>query len=285
VHDLLQQVARQRTALLMGIVNVTPNSFFDGGRYEDPEAARSRVDALLRAGSDILDIGGESTKPGAPAIAASEQIARIGVALSWAVERGALVSIDTASPEVADYGLSRGAHIINDVTCLATPELADVVARHSAALVISHSRAPQSEMAGFSQWPDEAYGDVVREVLAELEQARTLALARGVRAEDVLFDPGIGFSKNARHSLTLLARMPELVAHGVPLVIGTGRKSFIASLDGSRAEDRLGGTIASSLLAARQGAQVLRVHDVAEVRQALLVARALAAHTPPGAPC
>lgn len=278
MHDLLQQVARQRTALLMGIVNVTPNSFFDGGRYEDPEAARSRVDALLRAGADILDIGAESTKPGAPAIAASEQIARVRDALAWAVERGALVSIDTASPEVADYALGQGAGIVNDVTCLGTPELADVVARHSAALVISHSRAPQSEMQGFSQWPDDAYADVVSEVLAELDRARSVALARGVRADDVLFDPGIGFSKNARHSLTLLARMPELVAHGVPLVIGTGRKSFIASLDGSPPEQRLGGTIASSLFAARRGAQILRVHDVAELRQALLVEGALTAH-------
>lgn len=284
MHDLLRQVARQRTALLMGIVNVTPNSFFDGGRYEDPEAARSRVDALLRAGADILDIGGESTKPGAPAIAASEQIARVRSALAWAIERGALVSIDTASPEVAEYALSEGAHIVNDVTCLATPELADVVARHSAVLVVSHSRGPQSEMMGFSHWPDDAYSDVVGEVLAELEQARTLAIARGVGPSDVLFDPGIGFSKNARHSLTLLARMPELVAHGVPLVIGTGRKSFISSLDGSRPEERLGGTVAASLFAAEHGAQILRVHDVAEVRQALLVARALAAHAP-GSPC
>jgi dihydropteroate synthase len=285
VHDLLQQVARQRTALLMGIVNVTPNSFFDGGRYEAPEAARSRVDALLRAGADILDIGAESTKPGAPPIAASEQIARVGSALAWAVERGALVSIDTASPEVADYALGQGAAIVNDVSCLGKPELADVVARHSAALVISHSRAPQSEMQGFSQWPDDAYADVVSEVLAELEHARSVALARGVRDDDVLFDPGIGFSKNARHSLTLLARMPELVAHGVPLVIGTGRKSFIGSLDGSRPEERLGGTIASSLFAAQHGAQILRVHDVAELRQALLVARALSAHAAQGASC
>jgi dihydropteroate synthase len=279
VHDLIEQVARQRTALLMGIVNVTPNSFFDGGRYEHPEAARSRVDDLLRAGADILDIGGESTKPGAPEVSPSEQIARIAPALAWAVERGALVSIDTASPEVAAYGLARGAQIVNDVTCLGTPELADVVAEHEAALVISHGRAPQSQMQGFSQWPDDAYGDVVVEVLAELERARALALGRGVGARGVLFDPGLGFSKNARHSLTLLARTSELVAHGVPLVVGTGRKSFISSLDQSRPEERLGGTVAASLYAARHGAQVLRVHDVAEVRQALLVQRALADHS------
>jgi dihydropteroate synthase len=280
VHDLIEQVARQRTALLMGIVNVTPNSFFDGGRYEDPEAARSRVDALLRAGADLLDLGGESTKPGAPEVAPREQIERIEPALTWAVERGALVSIDTASPEVAEHALAHGARIVNDVTCLRTPELADVVARHQAALVISHSRAPQSQMRGFSEWPDEAYGDVVHDVLADLDRARDTALGRGVKAADILFDPGLGFSKNARHSLTLLARMPELVRHGVPLVVGTGRKSFIASLDQSRPEHRLGGTVAASLHAARHGAQILRVHDVAELRQALLVQRALAAHSP-----
>lgn len=278
VHDLIERVARQRTAALMGIVNVTPNSFFDGGRYEDPRAACSQVDALLRAGADVLDIGGESTKPGAPEVSASEQIARIGAALEWAVERGALVSVDTASPEVAEHALRRGARIVNDVTCLRTPELADVVARHSATLIISHSRAPQSQMPGFSSWPDAAYGDVVDDVRAELDAAREVALARGVSPDHVWYDPGLGFSKNARHSLTLLARLPELARAGVPLLVGPGRKSFIATVDGSPPEDRLGGTIAASLLAADGGATMLRVHDVAPVRQALLVARSVRDH-------
>lgn len=259
----------------MGIVNVTPDSFYDGGRYESPEAARERVGRLLAEGADILDIGGESSKPGAPRVAAETQIERIRTALAAAVQQGALISVDTASPAVAEYALQHGASIVNDVTCLAEPELASVVGRHDATLIVSHARAHQSEMRGFSEWPDDAYADVAREVRQELEAARSLAVARGVAPERVWFDPGLGFSKNARHSIELLARVAELGAAGAPLVVGAGRKSFIRALDGSAAADRLGGTVAASVWAARHGARVLRVHDVAAVRQALLVEAAL----------
>ena len=275
VHNLLERVARQRTAALMGIVNVTPNSFYDGGRYETPGAAREHVVRLLAEGADILDIGGESSKPGAPSISAEEQIERIGVALACAQAEGALISIDTASPAVADFALARGAHIINDVTCLGEPELADVVARHDAFLIVSHARGHQSKMPGFSEWRDDDYADVVSEVRAELERARDTAVSRGVRREQVWFDPGLGFSKNARQSLELLSRVGELGHGGTPLVVGTGRKSFIRALDDSAPGDRLGGTIAASVWASRLGAQVVRVHDVRAVRQALLVEAAL----------
>ena len=277
MHNLLERVARQRTAALMGIVNVTPNSFYDGGRYESPSAARDHVARLLAEGADILDIGGESSKPGAPSITAEQQIERIGVALACAVDAGALISIDTTSPAVADFALARGAHIINDVTCLGEPALADVVARHDAFLIVSHARGHQSKMPGFSEWRDDDYADVVVEVRAELERARQLAVSRGVRRERVWFDPGLGFSKNARQSLELLSRVAELGQDATPLVIGTGRKSFIRSLDDSAPGDRLGGTIAASVWASRLGAQVVRVHDVRAVRQALLVEAALAA--------
>ena len=276
VHDLLEQAARQRTAALMGIVNVTPDSFFDGGRYETPEAARERVGRLLAEGADILDIGGESSKPGAPRVSAEQQIARIGSALACAVAQGALISVDTASPAVASFALEHGAHVVNDVTCLSDPGLAAVVAQHDAYLIVSHARAHQSEMRDFSDWPDDAYSDIAGEVRRELELARERAVARGVRRERVWFDPGLGFSKNARHSLELLSRLAELAADGTPLVVGTGRKSFIKKLDGSGPADRLGGTIAASVWAARRGAQIVRVHDVAAVRQALLVEAALA---------
>jgi len=275
VHNLLERVARQRTAALMGIVNVTPNSFYDGGRYDTPSAAREHVVRLLAEGADILDIGGESSKPGAPSISAEEQIERIGVALSCARAEGALISIDTASPAVADFALARGAHIINDVTCLGEPELADVVAQHDAFLIVSHARGHQSKMPGFSEWRDDDYADVVSEVRTELERARATAVSRGVRREQVWFDPGLGFSKNARQSLELLSRVGELGRDGTPLVVGTGRKSFIRALDDSAPGDRLGGTIAASVWASRLGAQVVRVHDVRAVRQALLVEAAL----------
>jgi dihydropteroate synthase len=260
----------------MGIVNVTPNSFYDGGRYETPEAGRQRVVHLLDEGADILDIGGESSKPGAPAVTAEQQIERIAGVLGCALSVDALISIDTASPEVAEYALGRGAHMINDVTCLGDCELASVVARHDAYLIISHARGHQSQMLDFSEWPDDAYADVVAEVRSDLKHAREQALSRGVRPERVWFDPGLGFSKNARQTLELLSRLSELRDDDTPLCVGTGRKSFINWVHASAPEDRLGGTIAASLWASRLGAEVLRVHDVAAVRQALAVDAALA---------
>jgi dihydropteroate synthase len=277
VHGLLERVARQRTTLLMGIVNVTPNSFYDGGRYEAPEAGRQRVVQLLAEGADILDIGGESSKPGAPRVAAEEQLERIDAALAAALAQGVVVSVDTADPRVAEATLERGAEIVNDVTCLSDPDLASVVARHDAYLILSHARAHQSEMAGFSEWPDEAYREIVADVRRDLEMARARAVECGVREERIWFDPGLGFSKNARHTIELLARVAELVASGTVIVVGASRKSFIKVLHDSPPEARLGGTIAASLWAARAGAQVVRVHDVAAHRQALLVEAALAA--------
>ena len=220
VHNLLERVARQQSTLLMGIVNVTPNSFYDGGRYEAPEAGRQRVVQLLAEGADILDIGAESSKPGAPRVPADEQLERIASALGEALEHGAIVSVDTASPSVASAVLERGAHIINDVTCLSDPELAHVVARHDAYLLLSHARAHQSEMAGFSEWPDDDYSDVVGDVLGDLDAARAVAEARGVRRDHIWYDPGLGFSKNARHTIEVLARTAELVASGNVIVIG-----------------------------------------------------------------
>ena len=271
---IIESAVRGHGAALMGVVNVTPDSFFDGGRYDQAELARARIDSVLGAGATIVDIGGESTRPGAAPISAEGQIDRIGPAVEYAASRGVLVSVDTTSPEVADFALRRGAHIVNDISCLRDPELASVAASHGAALVISHSRGPQEKMAGFSQWSDSDYGDVMAEVRAELESGSAEARRRGVRPEHVWLDPGLGFSKNARHSLELLRRLDELTRGSHFVVVGPGRKSFISSVDPSPPEERLGGTIAASLLAASRGAAILRVHDVKEVRQALAVVRA-----------
>jgi dihydropteroate synthase len=261
----------------MGVLNATPDSFSDGGRYYQAEAARAHVDRLLDEGADLIDVGGESSRPGAEPVAAEEQIRRIGPALAHAVERGALVSIDTTSPEVAEHALRHGARVVNDVSCLANPELATVTARHGAVLILMHSREPMSTLRGFSCYPDDAYGDVVADVAAEWRGARDRALERGMPEDDVWLDPGLGFAKNARHSFELLRRLSELVAQGAPVVVGPSRKSFISAVDESPPSERLGGTIAACLHAARAGAQVLRVHDVAPVRQALAVARRLGA--------
>jgi dihydropteroate synthase len=266
----------------MGIVNLTPNSFYDGGRYLEPDAQRAVVDRLLAEGADLLDIGGESTKPGSDPVPAATQIERIDVALRHAVAQGALVSVDSSEPSVADYALRLGAQLVNDVSCLANVELARVAARHQAYLLISHSRGAMSEMRGFSQWPDDDYDDIVKEVAEDWERARRGAIAAGVPRANVLFDPGLGFSKNARHCYVILQRLREFESLQAPIVVGPARKSFIAAVSPLPAERRLGGTIAACVSAARHGAHVVRVHDVEAVKQALAVDHALQHGLPPG---
>ena len=272
--DLILSAVAEKGAALMGVLNTTPDSFYDGGRYDQVAAGIARVDALLEEGADIIDIGGESTRPGAEPVAAAEQLRRITPALEHAVARGACVSVDTTLPEVAAKALALGAEIVNDVSCLADPELARVAAHAGAPLIVMHSRGPMSNMAGFSQYPKDGYGDVVVDVLREWRAARDRALAVGMTEAHVWLDPGLGFAKNAEQSLTLLTRLSEL-SHGTPLVVGPSRKSFIAALDGAPPEERLGGTIAACLAAVARGASVLRVHDVSAVRQALGMSRAL----------
>ncbi len=271
--EWLDAVRGERGAALMGVVNTTPDSFFDGGRYEAPADAEAHVAALLAEGADIIDIGAESSRPGAVPVSPREQIERLEPALSRAVALEALVSVDTTSPEVADFALTRGARIVNDVSCLADPELARVAARHGAALVIMHARGSMQHQAGFSVYPDGGYGDVVHDVLAEWRAARDRAALVGLAPENVWLDPGLGFAKNARQSFELIARLEELTGEGVPVVVGPSRKSFIALVDGAAPAERLGGTVAACLSSVENGAAILRVHDVRAVRQALGVAR------------
>ncbi|HET7541650.1 MAG TPA: dihydropteroate synthase [Polyangiaceae bacterium] len=271
VSTRIENLRRERGVLLMGVLNVTPDSFFDGGRYDNAENATQRIDQLLAGGADLIDIGAESTRPGAAAIPASEQMARLEPALSYASARGALISVDTASAVVARHALARGAHLVNDVSCLADEDLARACAEHGAPLIIMHARGPAASMAGFSVYPDAGYQNVVEDVRREWRAARARALAVGMSAEDIYFDPGLGFAKNAQQSYTLLARLAEFQSEGL-MVVGASRKSFLASVDGAPPSERLGGSVAACLLAAARGAAILRVHDVREVAQALRVA-------------
>jgi dihydropteroate synthase len=274
---IVEQALRERGAALMGVLNLTPDSFYDGGRYLAPKAAHERVDELVAQGADILDIGGESTRPRSNPIPAEEQIARISEALEYALRSGVLVSVDTSHPAVAAHALRAGAHLINDVTCLRNPELAGVVGEFGASLIVMHARGSMQDMPGFSAYPDAGYPNLVEDVRREWRHARDQAIRAGVPAERIWFDPGIGYNKNARHSFELLARLDEFRSEGVPIVVGASRKSFIASVDESQPEERLGGSIAASLSAVAHGASVLRVHDVRELRQALAVTRAVRA--------
>lgn len=260
----------------MGVVNATPDSFYGGGRSPTAPAARQRIDQLLAEGAEIADIGGESSRPGATPVPADEQIARVEPAVAYALEsRSLLVSVDTTHPGVAERMLAIGAVLVNDVSCLADPDLARVAARFGAGLVLMHTRGALGSMSGYSEYPDDAYADVVADVRREWCAARDRAVAAGMPRENVWFDPGIGFGKNARHSFELLRRLGELRDLQVPIVVGASRKSFIRAVDDVGPEERLGGTVAACLWCAGQGAGVLRVHDVRAVRQALAVARRL----------
>jgi dihydropteroate synthase len=275
VSKQIEDLRRERGTLLMGVLNVTPDSFFDGGRYDAVYAAQQRIDQLVAEGADLIDIGAESTRPGAAAIPASEQIARLEPALRHALGSGILVSVDTTSPVVARHALGLGVHLINDVSCLADAELARACAEHAAPLIIMHARGPAASMAGFSVYPADGYQNVVEDVRREWREARERALGAGMQLEDVYFDPGLGFAKNAQQSYALLAQLGAFQSEGL-LVVGPSRKSFIAAVDGAPPEQRLGGSVAAALLAAARGAAIVRVHDVREVRQALRVAAVVA---------
>ncbi|HET7455887.1 MAG TPA: dihydropteroate synthase [Solirubrobacterales bacterium] len=255
----------------MGVVNVTPDSFSDGGLYLDPEQAIAHGLQLIEDGAEILDVGGESTRPGAEPVGAEEELRRVIPVIHGLVAADCHVSVDTSKAVVAAAALEAGAEIVNDVTALrGDPEMASLCAERGATVVLMHMLGEPRTMQ-----EDPRYDDVVAEVKAFLAERLEAAVAAGIDEERVWLDPGIGFGKTGAHNMELLRRLGELRELGRPLVIGTSRKSFIGKVDGSPADDRLGGSIASSILAAAEGADVLRVHDVAEMRQALAVATAI----------
>lgn len=267
--------------LVMGIVNVTPDSFSDGGRYLDPGAAVARCHELLAEGADILDLGAESTRPGSPAVGAEEQWRRLEPVLTR-LRRDrpdAVVSCDTRDAAVADRALGEGVRIINDVSALSDAAMARTVARDCAGLVLMHMRGTPETMQR-----DTVYADVVAEVDAHLRGRLGFAEAAGVPRDCVAFDPGIGFGKSAEGSLELLARgVSTLAASGRPVLVGASRKSFLARLTGDEGppQDRVPASLAAAALAVYEGATILRVHDVAAtVRVAKVALAARKARTP-----
>jgi dihydropteroate synthase len=258
----------------MGIVNVTPDSFSDGGLFLDPERAIAHGRALAEAGADILDVGGESTRPGAEAVSAEAELERVGPvveALCGPEGPGVAVSIDTSKAAVAAAALDAGAEIVNDVTALrADPDLASLCADRGPIVVLMHMLGDPRTMQD-----DPRYDDVVSDVRAFLAERVDVATAAGIDEERIWIDPGIGFGKTVEHNLELLRRLAELAELGRPIVIGTSRKRFLGSLTGRDVTARVGGTVATNVLALAEGADVFRVHDVAEARQALDVGAVL----------
>jgi dihydropteroate synthase len=256
----------------MGVVNVTPDSFSDGGLFLDEGAAIEHGRRLAAEGASILDIGGESTRPGADPVSAEEELERvIGVVERLAADGAARISIDTTKTVVANGALNAGATIVNDVSAFRfDPDIAALVAERGADCCLMHMLGEPRTMQ-----EDPRYDDVVSEVKSFLEERLEFAVSEGVDEERVWLDPGIGFGKTVEHNLELLRRLDEIVAIGRPVVIGTSRKSFLGKIAGGRDEtERVPGTIATNVLALERGATVFRVHDVAQNVDALAVAAA-----------
>ena len=266
------------TGVIMGIVNVTPDSFSDGGRYFDADRAIGHALKMLEDGAAIVDIGGESTRPGADPVSVTEEMQRVLPVIKGVLERApeSWVSIDTSKAEVARAALEAGAAIVNDVTALrGDAEMAVVTARARAGLVLMHMQGSPRTM---QQAP--FYNDVVSEVRQTLLTSLQQAEAAGVGAEFIALDPGIGFGKNVEHNLALLRHLPDLVSDGRPLVIGLSRKSFLSKITtGDAAADRLWPTVALTAMLRDRGARVFRVHDVRENLAALKAVEAVLGRT------
>lgn len=273
-------LALSRRPLVMGVLNLTPDSFSDGGEHLDPRHALARARQMLAEGAAVIDLGAESTRPagraygaGAAYVPAEEELRRLLPVLErLRAETDAALSVDTRKGVVARAALAAGADLLNDVTALADPEAAAAAAESGCPVVLMHSRGDVADMASRA-----AYGDVVAEVRAELAAALARAEAAGVAREQVILDPGLGFAKTAAHNLALLARLPELATLGRPLLVGASRKSFVGELTGAPPAERLPGSLAAAAWAARHGAAIVRVHDVAATVQYLAVDAAIAA--------
>jgi dihydropteroate synthase len=256
----------------MGILNVTPDSFSDGGRTLGVQAATDAGLVMAADGADIIDVGGESTRPGAALVPPEEEQARVVPVVNALAAAGHCVSVDTRNAATMRAALAAGARIVNDVTALRhDPRSADVVARHGCPVVLMHMRGEFATM-----YAQARYDDIVGEVRAELQGRIASALRAGVRSEQIAIDPGVGFAKQADHSLAVLRGLPVLAELGYPLLVGVSRKSFIGAVAGEPdAGSRLGGSLAAALFAVLRGASILRVHDVRETVQALKLWRTL----------
>ena len=259
-----KQLAFGQRTLVMGVVNVTPDSFSDGGQFATTESAIVHGLKLVDEGADILDVGGESARPGAKPVALEEELRRVlPVIEALAAKTSVPISIDTYKPIVAQKGLETGAHIVNDITALRDPEMAGVIAATGAGVILMHMKGtPQTMQKAPS------YRDVVSEILAFLQQRVSDAHTAGIAPERIIVDPGIGFGKSTQDNLELLRRLSEFRSLGKPVLIGTSRKSFIGKiLDVPNPAERLAGTAATVAWAISRGADIIRVHDVSFMRQ------------------
>ena len=264
---VLSRLLGERRPLVMGILNVTPNSFSDGGRFADPQTALAHARQMIADGADIIDVGAESTRPyaGAEPVSLDDEIARLSPVLRPLIELGAPVSIDTMKAKVAAWALEQGAAILNDVWGLQRdPDMARVAAEHGVPVVVMHNR----------EQPDPTL-DIMTDIEAFFLRSLDIASKAGIARENIVLDPGIGFGKTPEQSIEVIARLAELKSFGLPILVGLSRKRFINAVSPSKPGERLGGSLAGNVMAVVEGADIVRVHDVAETVQAMRVLTAI----------
>ena len=267
--DALSALLKLGRPLVMGVLNVTPDSFSDGGRFLDPATAIAHAGEIAEEGADILDIGAESTRPygGAQPVSTDDEMARLAPVLPAVIKLGLPVSIDTIKAGIAAWALDQGASIVNDVWGLQRdPDMARLIAERGVSVIVMHNR--EAADAGI---------DVVADVVAFFSRSLEIAERAGIARKQIVLDPGIGFGKTPEQSITCIARLAEFKRFGLPLLVGASRKRFINSVTPSAPDERIGGSIASHLLAVKNGAAIVRAHDVKETVQALRVAAAIEA--------
>jgi dihydropteroate synthase len=265
-HPVLPTLLSRATPAVMGVLNVTPDSFSDGGQFIAPESALAQARRMITQGADIIDIGAESTRPyGAQPVSAEEELQRLRPVLGDVVALGTPVSIDSMKSAVVAWALGAGAVIANDVWGLQRdPDMARVIAEHRVPVIVMHNRDRA-----------DASIDVMQDIAAFFARSLDIAAQAGIAGSHIVLDPGIGFGKTPEQSMTVLARLDELRRFGLPLLVGASRKRFISTIMPSEPDQRLGGSIAAHVLAARNGARIIRTHDVSETVQALRVAAAI----------
>jgi dihydropteroate synthase len=265
-HPVLPALLSRPTPAVMGVLNVTPDSFSDGGQFIAPESALAQAGRMIAEGADIIDIGAESTRPyGAQPISAEQELQRLRPVLGGVVALGTPVSIDSMKSAVVAWALGAGAGIANDVWGLQRdPDMARVVAEHRVPVIVMHNRDHA-----------DATIDIMQDIAAYFARSLDIAAKAGIAGSHIVLDPGIGFGKTPEQSVIVLARLDELRAFGLPLLVGASRKRFIATITPSEPHQRLGGSIAAHVLAAAHGARIIRTHDVSETVQALRVAQAI----------
>lgn len=266
----LQNLLQEKRPLIMGVINATPDSFSDGGHFDTAEKATEQVERLMQEGADILDIGGESTRPGSRSVGANEELSRIMPVIEFALSMNIPVSVDTSKPEVMRVAIDAGVTLVNDTNALQAPGALEIVANSSVMTCLMHMQGNPETMQ-----LNPHYSDVVAEVMSFLKQRVASAIAAGIARDRIIVDPGFGFGKTLAHNLALLHQLDKIAAMGWPVMAGLSRKSMLGTITGNAVDNRVHASVAAALLAVGQGARVVRVHDVKATRDAFSVFAAM----------